>query len=145
MESAVNCVEEAQSLDTADRYINCKCAKYMLRASKVIKNANDGLSDTHFLKFKYIYCSTLITMHIELFLRRLVSKQVNQAEEMCQKFTREGVSAMESLNEMQCMWFQTECAFAFQRMGKFGDALKKCLEIDRVILSYIPQFLIFMN
>ena len=66
----------------------------------------------------------------------LVFKQVSQAEEMCQKFTREGASAMESLNEMQCMWFQTECAFAFQRMGKFGDALKKCLEIDRVKSSY---------
>ena len=28
---AVKCLEEAQSLDTADRYINSKCAKYMLR------------------------------------------------------------------------------------------------------------------
>lgn len=37
MESAVECLEEAQSLDTADRYINCKCAKYMLRANKVRK------------------------------------------------------------------------------------------------------------
>lgn len=54
---------------------------------------------------------------------------------MCQKFTREGVPAMESLNEMQCMWFQTECAYAFQRMGRFGDAVKKCLEIDRVTHS----------
>ena len=42
-------LDEAQSLDTADRYINCKCAKYMLRANKV-----------------------------------------KEAEEMCQKFTREG-------------------------------------------------------
>ena len=28
-------MDEAQSLDTADRYINCKCAKYLLRANKV--------------------------------------------------------------------------------------------------------------
>ena len=28
---AVKCLDEAQSLDTADRYINSKCAKYMLR------------------------------------------------------------------------------------------------------------------
>lgn len=83
-------LDEAQSLDTADRYINSKCAKYMLRANK-IKNA----------------------------------------EEMCAKFTREGVSAMENLNEMQCMWFQTECALAYQRMGKWGESLKKCHEIDR--------------
>ena len=91
MEEAVACLDEAQSLDTADRYINCKSAKYLLRAS-----------------------------------------QVPEAEAMCQKFTREGVSAMENLNEMQCMWFQTEAALAFKRSGKFGDSLKKCIEIDRV-------------
>ena len=56
-------------MDTADRYINCKCAKYMLRAN-----------------------------------------QLPEAEAMCSKFTREGVPAMENLNEMQCMWFQSECA-----------------------------------
>ncbi len=32
---AVECLDEAQSLDTADRFINCKCAKYMLRANMV--------------------------------------------------------------------------------------------------------------
>lgn len=39
---------------------------------------------------------------------------------------------MENLNEMQCMWFQTECALAYKAMNKFGDALKKCHEIERV-------------
>lgn len=84
-------LDEAQALDTADRYINSKCAKYMLRANRV-----------------------------------------KEAEDTCAKFTREGVSAMENLNEMQCMWFQTECALAFQRLGKYGEALKKCHEVDRV-------------
>lgn len=83
-------LDEAQSLDTADRYINSKCAKYMLRGN-----------------------------------------MVKEAEEICAKFTREDVSAMENLNEMQCMWFQTECALAYQRSERFGDALKKCHEIDR--------------
>jgi len=90
LDEAVNCFDEAQSLDTADRYINCKCAKYMLRANRI-----------------------------------------REAEEMCQKFTREGVSATESLNEMQCMWFQTECAGAFQRKAQYGEALKKCHEVER--------------
>lgn len=83
-------LDEAQSLDTADRYINSKCAKYMLRANLV-----------------------------------------KEAEEICAKFTREDVPAMENLNEMQCMWFQTECALAFQRQEKWGDSLKKCHEVDR--------------
>ena len=39
---------------------------------------------------------------------------------------------MENLNEMQCMWFQTECAAAYRRLSNFGEALKKCHEVDRV-------------
>lgn len=87
---AVECLDEAQSLDTADRYVNYKCAKYMLRAN-----------------------------------------MVKPAEEMCGKFTREGVPAVDNLNEMQCMWFQTECALSYQRQGMVGEALKKCHEVDR--------------
>lgn len=33
MKEAYKCMDEAQALDTADRYINYKCAKYMLRAN----------------------------------------------------------------------------------------------------------------
>ncbi|XP_003703292.1 N-alpha-acetyltransferase 15/16 isoform X2 [Megachile rotundata] len=83
-------LDEAQGLDTADRYINSKCAKYMLRANLI-----------------------------------------KEAEETCGKFTREGVLAMENLNEMQCMWIQTEAANAYKRLGKYGEALKKCYEVDR--------------
>uniref|UniRef100_A0A8C8CZ70 N-alpha-acetyltransferase 15, NatA auxiliary subunit n=1 Tax=Oncorhynchus tshawytscha TaxID=74940 RepID=A0A8C8CZ70_ONCTS len=91
IKEAARWMDEAQALDTADRFINSKCAKYMLKA---------GL--------------------------------VKEAEEMCSKFTREGASAVENLNEMQCMWYQTECALAYKSMNKFGDALKKCHEIERV-------------
>ncbi|OCT95551.1 N-alpha-acetyltransferase 16, NatA auxiliary subunit isoform X1 [Xenopus laevis] len=90
LKEAAKWMDEAQSLDTADRFINSKCAKYMLRAN-----------------------------------------MVKEAEEMCSKFTREGMPAVENLNEMQCIWFQTECARAFQRQGKYGEALKKCHEIER--------------
>ncbi|XP_037585593.1 N-alpha-acetyltransferase 16, NatA auxiliary subunit isoform X2 [Cebus imitator] len=90
LKEAAKWMDEAQSLDTADRFINSKCAKYMLRAN-----------------------------------------MIKEAEEMCSKFTREGTSVMENLNEMQCMWFQTECISAYQRLGKYGDALKKCHEVER--------------
>lgn len=44
---------------------------------------------------------------------------------------------MENLNEMQCMWFQTECALSYKSMNKFGEALKKCHEIERVgVISF---------
>ncbi|XP_026112373.1 N-alpha-acetyltransferase 15, NatA auxiliary subunit a [Carassius auratus] len=87
---AARWMDEAQALDTADRFINSKCAKYLLKA---------GL--------------------------------IKEAEEMCSKFTREGTSAVENLNEMQCMWFQTECALAYKSLDKYGEALKKCHEIER--------------
>uniref|UniRef100_A0A8D1YSZ3 N-alpha-acetyltransferase 16, NatA auxiliary subunit n=1 Tax=Sus scrofa TaxID=9823 RepID=A0A8D1YSZ3_PIG len=90
LREAAKWMDEAQSLDTADRFVNSKCAKYMLRAN-----------------------------------------MIKEAEEMCSKFTREGTSAMENLNEMQCMWFQTECISAYQRLGRYGDALKKCHEVER--------------
>nr|XP_032523162.1 N-alpha-acetyltransferase 15, NatA auxiliary subunit [Danaus plexippus plexippus] len=83
-------LEEAQAMDTADRYVNSKCARYMLRAG-----------------------------------------HVQRAEDMCAKFTREGVPATENLNEMQCMWFQTEAAAAYQRLKQWGEALKKAHEVDR--------------
>lgn len=91
-------LDEAQSLDTADRYINSKCAKYMLRANRI-----------------------------------------KEAEEICAKFTREDAPAMENLNEMQCMWFQTECALAFRNMGEYGESLKKCHEIERHFAEIIED------
>ncbi|XP_046912058.2 LOW QUALITY PROTEIN: N-alpha-acetyltransferase 15/16 [Dermatophagoides farinae] len=89
LEKAVKCLDEAQSLDTSDRYLNSKCAKYLIRVNKI-----------------------------------------KEAEDMCLKFTREGVSAAENLNEMQCMWFQNEVAKAYKRMGMWGSALLKCIQID---------------
>ena len=56
---------------------------------------------------------------------------MRRAEEMCAKFTREGAAPADSLNEMQCMWFQTECARAHAGGGRLGDALKKCHEVER--------------
>ncbi|XP_029397443.1 N-alpha-acetyltransferase 16, NatA auxiliary subunit isoform X2 [Mus pahari] len=94
LKEAAQWMDEAQSLDTADRFINSKCAKYMLRAN-----------------------------------------MIKEAEEMCSRFTREGTSAMENLNEMQCMWFETECISAYQRLGRYGDALKKCREVERHFLE----------
>lgn len=96
VQEAYKWLDEAQGLDTADRYINSKCAKYMLRANLV-----------------------------------------KEAEETCGKFTREGILAMENLNEMQCMWIQTEAANAYHRLGKYGEALKKCHEVDRVNFKFL--------
>jgi N-alpha-acetyltransferase 15/16, NatA auxiliary subunit len=87
---AVRWLDEAQSLDTADRYINYKCSKYMLRADLI-----------------------------------------KESQDIASKFTREGVAPFDYLKEMQCMWFENECANAYKRLGKYGEALKKCHQVER--------------
>ncbi|EMP34362.1 N-alpha-acetyltransferase 16, NatA auxiliary subunit [Chelonia mydas] len=204
LKEAAKWMDEAQSLDTADRFINSKCAKYMLRAN-MVKDAEEMCS-------KFTRCGELTCTghHAELIItgdhavpESLKSSSMDrmggapdrphrgQLKEhpeygddgyqsyctvSCQKATScccvamqyrvcqhpgdvrirmgggdcgncgiathsvtlqkltvasEGTSAMENLNEMQCMWFQTECASAYQRLGKCGDALKKCHEVER--------------
>eukprot|EP00039_Didymoeca_costata_P007273 m.97972 g.97972 ORF g.97972 m.97972 type:complete len:837 (+) comp13620_c0_seq3:102-2612(+) len=79
----------ARELDTADRYINSKCVKYMLRANDIKK-----------------------------------------AEETIALFTRESGDPIAHLSDMQCIWFETEQARAFARVGEIGKALKKLHLID---------------
>ncbi|KAG5449784.1 N-alpha-acetyltransferase 15, NatA auxiliary subunit [Clonorchis sinensis] len=83
-------MEEAQSLDTADRYINARCTNLMVQAHRL----TDAVS-------------------------------------MASKFTRGNTSAADYLSEMQCMWFLIENARALKTMGKFGEALKLCHEIEQ--------------
>jgi len=30
------------------------------------------------------------------------------------------------------MWFETECANSYKRLGKYGESLKKCHQVERV-------------
>lgn len=43
------------------------------------------------------------------------------------------------MDEMQCMWFQTEMAWAYHRLGKLGEALQKLHEIDKVCSKRIVK------
>ncbi|CAF1021988.1 unnamed protein product [Adineta steineri] len=95
---AASLMDEAQSLDTADRFVNCKCTKYLLRAN-----------------------------------------QITTAIEIAGKFTRENSSPGDYLREMQCMWFELETARAHRRLKKYGEALKKCHEIDRHFQEFIED------
>ena len=46
---------------------------------------------------------------------------------------KEGLPTLQTMDEMQCMWFQTEMAMAYWRMGNLGEALQKLHEIEKVI------------
>uniref|UniRef100_A0A8C2UMN1 N-alpha-acetyltransferase 16, NatA auxiliary subunit n=1 Tax=Chinchilla lanigera TaxID=34839 RepID=A0A8C2UMN1_CHILA len=83
LKEAAQWMDGAQSLNTADRFIDSKCAEYVLQVN-----------------------------------------MIKEAEEMCSKFTREGISAVENLREVQSVWFQTECISAYQLLGRYRDALK---------------------
>jgi len=62
-------LDEAQGLDTADRYINSKCAKYMLRAN-LIKEAEETCS-------KFTRVCLLLCEVDKLFCSALARRQCN--------------------------------------------------------------------
>lgn len=77
----------------------------------------------------YVYiCNARLFQRYSINLAKL--KRLSVCHFTCLLF-QEGVGAADNLNEMQCMWFQTESGYAFQRLGKLGDALKKAHEIER--------------
>lgn len=132
---AYEALQEAQALDTADRYVNSKAASYLLKAN-LVKQAEEMCSKfTRVSEENNYECAEWMVLRVNeasffLYLFLLVFLTVVFAS------SQEGVSAMENLNEMQCMWFQTECAQAYFRLGQYGDALRKCHEVDRVSLSH---------
>ncbi|CAD5224963.1 unnamed protein product [Bursaphelenchus okinawaensis] len=91
-------MEEAQSLDTADRYLNYLSAKYLLKAGKMA-----------------------------------------EAAKMCEKFTREGMSAEDALQEMQCLWYPWAAAKAYKEQGQLGEALKRCHQIERIVTAFYEE------
>ncbi|KAF7632115.1 hypothetical protein Mgra_00008491 [Meloidogyne graminicola] len=93
--SAADLMLQAQELDTADRYLNSKCAKYLLRDCRI-----------------------------------------KETEEICAKFTREGMSANDSLIEMQCLWYEYESALAYFKLEKYGESLQKCHQIEQHFINF---------
>jgi len=91
-------MDYAQSLDTADRYLNCKCTKYLLE-----------------------------------------NCEVEAASKMCERFTREGMKSDDALYEMQCLWYPLACAKAYLARKDYGEALKRCHQIDRTLTSYYEE------
>lgn len=69
------------------------------------------------------------------------ANRIKIAEEVTSFFTVDSVNVTESLSEMQCIWYLLECALAYERLGMYGEALKKCHEIDRHFVQfYQDQF-----
>ena len=65
MEKAAHCMDEARSLDTADRYVNCKCAKYQLRANQVQKAEDTcGLFTRVSIRYMYKSSNVMLCMYI---------------------------------------------------------------------------------
>uniref|UniRef100_A0A8D1UFM2 N-alpha-acetyltransferase 16, NatA auxiliary subunit n=1 Tax=Sus scrofa TaxID=9823 RepID=A0A8D1UFM2_PIG len=78
LREAAKWMDEAQSLDTADRFVNSKCAKYMLRAN-MIKEAEEMCSKftRHFFEITddqfdfHTYCMRKMTLRAYIDLLRL--------------------------------------------------------------------------
>lgn len=103
LQKAMEKMDEARLLDTKDRYINTKCAKYQLR--------NDCNEDA------------LKTMSLFTRVRNRSSQNPHQTANSAQNDAHGG--PLGDLLEMQCVWFITEDGESYLRQGKFGLALKR--------------------
>lgn len=105
LQKAMEKMDEARLLDTKDRYINTKCAKYQLR--------NDRNEDA--LKTMGLFTRVRI--------RHSQVSEVTIATDNIQIDANGG--PLGDLLEMQCVWFITEDGESYLRQGKFGLALKR--------------------
>ena len=58
---------------------------------------------------------------------------------------QEGAGTLETLIDMQCMWFELECALSYYRQGKLGEALKKCHQVEKVWWKKLCVVVILVN
>lgn len=65
-------------------------------------------------------------------LYALRADKVETAEKTIALFTsKEGADPQETLFDMQCMWYETECGRSFIRQGDYGRALKKLTAVEK--------------
>lgn len=108
LQKAMEKMDEARLLDTKDRYINTKCAKYQLR-----NDHNEDALRTMGL-FTRVRTSPLPLQRLLRLLTLSGNKQIDAHG-----------GPLGDLLEMQCVWFITEDGESYLRQGKFGLALKR--------------------
>lgn len=62
--AAVESMDEAQSLDTADRFVNCRCAGYMIR--------HDMITEASDIAAKFTRVSTVLLLELRSIFQVLV-------------------------------------------------------------------------
>jgi hypothetical protein len=82
--------EEARKLDLADRFLNARSTRYLIRIDKTA-----------------------------------------EAEDVMGLFSRDGTEKELNVHDMQCMWYETECAKSYLRTGNYRLALKNYNFIER--------------
>lgn len=76
----------------------------------------------------------------------LRADKIDQAVDTVGLFTKEGEDPVSALNDMQCAWFEQESAEAYLRLGNYGKALKRLLDINKVrIFTYTCAKLTFIR
>lgn len=103
---------------------------YTLKA-KVLKHAGDPYGAwTSFERARELdladrYLNTKATLYA------LRADQVTTAERTIALFTKEGADSQDVLYDMQCMWYETECAASYLRSKDYGRALKKFVAVEK--------------
>ena len=143
-------------MDTADRFVNCKCVKYLLRVNKIDRAIETAglFTRVRDLTIIYVFVSLSFSLSLSSFLFPLSptfssppslspslspsfssispSLPLYSSSHSLSLFHQEGLPPLQTMDDMQCMWFQKELARAYWRSGEYGEALVKYHEIDKV-------------
>lgn len=115
-QGAMLAMKEARELDGQDRFLNSKCAKYLVRADKV-DEAEEVLG--LFTKVRSS-ARALRSWGGQLLMCAITIEQ------------KDAPSPLEDLVDMQCLWILQEEAESFSRQGNHGVALKRWHQIFKV-------------
>lgn len=103
LSAAAETAEAARAMDLADRYLNTKATKYLLRAGRVADAERT----------------------VSLFVRTDAAKP--------------NANPLNTLKLNQVLWWELECADAFERAGDFAQALKRFLRVLKFFDDFVDD------
>ncbi len=103
LSGAAETADAARAMDLADRYLNTKATKYLLRAGRIADAERT----------------------VSLFVRTDAAKP--------------NANPLNTLKTNQVLWWELECADAFERAGDFAQALKRFLRVLKFFDDFVDD------
>ncbi|KAF0976590.1 hypothetical protein FDP41_004489 [Naegleria fowleri] len=155
-EQAALCMEQARKMDLSDRYLNTKATKYWMRHNEIVK-ADDliGIFAKH---PKDANAKKEEKLKQQKHLEKGEDKDVNEVKKESHDETKKeepkeekdsnlipiedsAIYHRNNVHDMQCMWFENECADAHFRKGELALAARQYYYVVQHFMEiYEDQF-----